>query len=315
MTSRVVFLGSPQFALPSLRALHEDPRFEIPLVVSQPDRPAGRGRRLTPPPVAVYAQEAGLTLFQPSTLKADEAVQRLAEARPDLLVVVAYGEILRRNVLELAPGGALNVHPSLLPRYRGANPIAAAILNGDDETGVSIIKLVRKLDAGPIVAQQRLPIDPMDTTASLGDRLAELAADMLPDVCAGWLSGDLQPSEQDDDQASFTREWTKADAQIDWQRPAVEIERLVRASIPWPVAWTTLNGQRIQVRGAAVAQDADPQGEPGQVFRHGRKVMVVTGDEVLELLLVVPEGKKETPALNWWHGLRDSAPRFDSNVT
>ena len=156
-------------------------------------------------------------------------------SQPDVLIVIAYGELLRRAVLELAPHGALNVHPSLLPRYRGAAPIPAAILAGDDVTGTSIIKLVRRLDAGPIVAQQQLDIMPDDTTATLGARLADQSAEMLPDVVQEWIAGRLIAREQDDALATYTREWTRADARIDWSTPAIQIERLIRAANPWPL--------------------------------------------------------------------------------
>lgn len=309
MTWRIVFLGSPAFAVPSLAALIADERFEIPLVVSQPDRPAGRGRKLTPPPVAAFATESGIPLFQPESLKSDDAVERLRLVEPDLLLVVAYGEILRKNVLTLAPAGALNVHPSLLPSYRGAAPINAAILNGDEQTGVSIIKLVRRLDAGPLVALRTAPVEPNDTTGTLGERLAQIAGDMLPDACAGWLDGSLEAVPQDDDRATYTREWVKSDAEINWSWPAARIERLIRAALPWPVAWTTLHGQRVQIRSATVDTEPDqPAQAPGTLFRRSGRIAVSTGDGELLLDQVQPQGKQAMPAANWWNGLPQDTP-------
>lgn len=293
--------------MPSLAALVEDSRFEVALVVSQPDRRAGRGRRVTPPPVAAFAAEADLPLFRPGSLRDDDAFGILEAARPDLLVVVAYGEILRRNVLQLAPGGALNVHPSLLPKYRGASPLPEAIRQGDSQTGVSIMKLVRRLDAGPVIAQTAMDIEDGDTTGTLGDRLAVQAAEILPDVCDAWLRGEAMATEQDDSTATYTYEWTKSDAEIDWSLPAVEIERLVRAALPWPVAWTLANGQRLQVRVATVLPGTD--GDPGELVEHGRRVTIATGTGHLELLSVQPQGKREMPATGWWNGLQDK-PRF-----
>lgn len=302
MTQRIVFLGSPQFAVPSLRALVDDPRFEVVLVVSQPDRPSGRGRKLTAPAVAEYASNAGLPVFQPESLRDEFSLDRLSKSSPDLLVVVAYGEILRKRVLELAKGGALNVHPSLLPRYRGASPIADAIRSGDITTGVSIIKLVRRLDAGPVVAQTLVNLDGPETTGSLTEHLGHVAARMLPDVCDDWLAGRLEAVPQDDSAATYTREWTKADAKIDWTQPAAVIERLVRAALPWPVAWTLASGHRLQIRAAAVVPE--PGGVPGNVEVSGKQLLVSTGDGQLQLVLVQPEGKREMPELVWWNGLQ-----------
>ena len=302
MSWRVVFLGSPEFAVPSLQRLAADERFDVALVVSQPDRPSGRGRRLTPPPVADFATESGLPLFQPESLRDPDAFSRLESIEPDLLVVVAYGEILRRNVLQLAPGSALNVHPSLLPKYRGASPIAEAIRGGDPQTGVSIMKLVRRLDAGPVVAQSTIELDGHETTGSLGQRLADLAAAMLPDVCYDWLDGRLKAVDQDESAATYTREWTKADAAIDWNQPAVALERLVRAALPWPVAWTASDGQRLQVRSAAVT--AAVEGTPGTILQSGKRLIVATGEHGLELHSVQPQGKRELLALGWWNGLQ-----------
>ncbi|MBA2452262.1 MAG: methionyl-tRNA formyltransferase [Chloroflexia bacterium] len=308
MSHRIVFLGSPEFAVPSLQALTADTRFDVVMVVSQPNRPSGRGRRLAPPPVAAFAVDAGLPLLQPESLRDEDVLSMLQVTQADLLVVVAYGEILRRNLLELAPGGVLNVHPSLLPKYRGAAPIAGAIRNGDSQTGVSIIQLVRKLDAGPMIAQTTVDIDSGDTTGTLGERLSEQAADILPDVCVSWLAGSLTAVEQDDSLATYTREWTKADAEIDWLLPAVTIERLVRAALPWPVAWTSFDGQRLQVRSASVTPGAGAS--PGQIVDHGKQLVVATGSGYLELLTVQPQGRTQMPASGWWNGLQSKPSRL-----
>lgn len=299
---RVVFLGSPAFAVPSLRALAAHPEIDVPLVVTQPDRPAGRGRSLTPPAVKSAAEELGIPVYQPESLRDPAAADPLAAARPDVLVVVAYGELLRRHVLELAPAGCLNVHPSLLPRWRGASPIPAAILAGDATTGVSIMKLVRRLDAGPVVARQAVAVEPSDTTGTLGARLASLAATMLPEVALAWVRGDLQAREQDESRVTMTREWTTDDARIDWTRPAVEIERLVRAANPWPVAWTTLDGNRLRVVESRLAGGA--ASVAGQVELEGTSVVVGTGAGRLELVTVQPAGKRRLAAGDWWRGLR-----------
>lgn len=302
---RVVFLGSPAFAVPSLVSLATHDKIEVSLVVTQPDRPAGRGRTLTPPPVKTAALELGMPVFQPETLRDADAVQVLRDAQPDVLLVVAYGELLRRSVLELTPDGCLNVHPSLLPRYRGAAPIPAAILNGDQITGVSIMKLVRKLDAGPILTQVETDVRPDDTTGSLSERLAELAARILPVVALNYMAGELLPVPQDDALATHTREWSTADAQIDWTQPAQQIERLVRAANPWPVAWTMDGETRLRILSArAVARTHARQLPPGTVTMSTGTVAVTTPDAVVVLDEVQPAGKRGMPAGDWWRGTR-----------
>lgn len=224
--------------------------------------------------------------------------------------MVAYGEILNRRVLGLAPHGALNVHPSLLPKYRGAAPIPAAILNGDPETGVSIMKLVRKLDAGPVLDQAIVPVPEHATTATLSDVLAGVAAERLPDVADGWIGGSVLAVPQDEDLATFTREWTKADARIDWSQSAVAIERLVRAARPWPVAWTTLDGSRVQIREAALSDVNDLA--PGVLASIAGRLFVGTGDGTLQLLTVQPESRSAMPADRWWQSISaQEAHRFD----
>jgi methionyl-tRNA formyltransferase len=311
---RVVFLGSPAFAVPSLVSLADDDNIEIALVVTQPDRPAGRGRSLTPPAVKVAAIERNLPIFQPASLRDDDALHVLREAAPDLLIVVAYGELLRRNVLELTPHGCLNVHPSLLPRYRGAAPIPAAILNGDVTTGVSIMKLVRKLDAGPIVVQVEETIQPDDTTGSLGERLAGIAAALLPGVARRYVAGELEPQPQDDALATHTREWTTDDARIDWSQPAHQIERLVRAANPWPIAWTTDDTTRLRVIQASLS-GIDLDSPPGTATVRDGSVVVATGAGALRLVTVQPAGKRAMPAVEWWRGTRRAATLLGSPPT
>jgi methionyl-tRNA formyltransferase len=319
---RVVFLGSPAFAVPSLVRLADHDKIDVALVVTQPDRPAGRGRALTQPAVKRAAIERGLPVYQPESLRDDADVQPLRDAKPDVLIVVAYGELLRRNVLELTPHGCLNVHPSLLPRYRGAAPIPAAILNGDTMTGVTIMKLVRKLDAGPVVAQVAEVVRPDDTTAKLGERLADLASRTLPDVTLRYVAGELYPVPQDDDVATYTREWTTTDAMIDWTQSSEHIERLVRAANPWPVAWTTDGDVRLRILASRMADVSPFTTEPtGTVQMDAGRIVVAASDGCLELLEVQPAGKRAMPAGDWWRGTRrrktvlGAAPdRRDSNV-
>lgn len=308
---RVVFLGSPEFAIPSLRALVNHPDIEVVLVVTQPDRPSGRGRRLTPPPVKVAADELGIVSMQPDTLRDASAIELIRSVQPDLLIVVAYGEILRKSILTLAPLGCLNVHPSLLPAYRGATPIPAAILNGDAETGVSIIKLVAALDAGPIIAQQQVAIAADETSGSLSDRLARLAADMLPETMLAYANGRLVPREQDDEQATYTREWTTDDARIDWSMPARQIEQLIRAADPWPIAWTLFRGERLRILQASPSDAALDDSQPGSAALVGRELLVRCGDGALQITQVQPAGRRAMNAIDWWRGLRIDAAVLD----
>ena len=309
---RIVFMGSPAFAVPALHALAADPNIVISLVITQPDRRAGRGQQLAAPAVKTAAVALGLPLLQPASMRDDDAMFALAAAQPDLLVVVAYGELLRRAVLETPPHGALNVHPSLLPCYRGAAPIPAAILNGDLCSGISIIRLMHRMDAGPIVAQEEMDITPTDTTATLSERLARRAATLLPRICHDYGAGALTLREQNDAQATYTHEWTKRDARIDWNAPAVAIERLVRAAQPWPVAWSTVDGERLRVLRATIG-GAHSSGAttPGDVQLIDDTLLVQTGTGALELLDVQPANKRAMSAVGWWRGRRAAALRLE----
>lgn len=255
------------------------------------------------------AEELGLPVHQPEALRDKHSVQMIAETKPELLVVIAYGEILQRNVLDIASHGAVNVHPSLLPRYRGSAPVRTAILNGDATTGVSIIQLIRKLDAGPILRQDVVDILPEDDAETLTDRLSLLAASVLPDTCDDWISGEITPTVQDESAATMTREWTRHDAVIDWQTSATVISRLVRASQPWPVAWTTLDGDPFRIHAASVAEQV--QLPPGVCRKIGKRILVGCGDNALMLKTVQPSGKRAMPAMNWWNGVQSEEIRFE----
>ncbi|MCC6178944.1 MAG: methionyl-tRNA formyltransferase [Chloroflexi bacterium] len=261
---RVVFMGTPTFAVPSLEgllALGED----VVLVLSQPDRPAGRGRQPTPPPIAAFARERGLPLFQPPSLKPPEAFARVREARPDVIVVAAYGLILRREVLDVPPLGCLNVHASLLPRHRGAAPIPAAILAGDAEAGVCIMRMEAGLDTGPILACERTPILPSDDTLTLTDRLARLGRDLLVQTLPRWAAGEIAAEPQDDSRATYAPKIERAQARIDWSAPAVEIWRQVRAYRGWPDAFTSWQGKGLKILAARPAPlDLPSPPSPGE---------------------------------------------------
>jgi methionyl-tRNA formyltransferase len=246
---RVVFMGSPQFAVPSLRALI-DAGYFIAGVYTQPDRVAGRGRQLRPPPVKIAALERSLPVFQPERLRGQQLTQELKSLEPDLIVVTAYGQILRPEVLAIPKHGVINVHASLLPRYRGASPVNAAILAGDEVTGVTIMLVDEGLDTGPILAQRSEMILPEDTAATVSDRLAVAGADLLAQTLPAWLRGSLTPVLQDDAQATLTRRLHKEEGRIVWSKPAELLWREVRAYAPWPGSITVIDGVDLQIHQA-----------------------------------------------------------------
>ncbi|HLI25862.1 MAG TPA: methionyl-tRNA formyltransferase [Chloroflexota bacterium] len=304
---RLIFMGSPRFAVPTLEALLAAGH-EVALVVSQPDQPAGRGQRLTPPPVAQVARQRGLPLLQPATPR-DPAVQAaLAAVRPDAIVVAAYGRLLPRAVLDLPPLGCLNVHPSLLPRWRGPAPIQGALLAGDPVTGTSIILLEERMDAGPILAQAERPIGPDDDAVSLEAALAEQGAALLVETLPRWAAGQLTPRQQDEAQATYTRLLTKADGLLDWTRPAPALANQVRACAGWPGAYTFWRGQVLKVLRAAPLA-ARPPLAPGTVWAvHDgaeRGVAVAAGEGSLLLREVALAGRRPTPATAFVQGYRD----------
>jgi methionyl-tRNA formyltransferase len=301
--ARVVFMGTPQFAVPTLRALDE--RHDMVGVVTQPDRRAGRGRKLVESPVKQVASERGLALFQPKTFRSPEAVADLAAWHPDVIVVAAFGQLLPAAVLDLPPHGCLNVHASLLPRYRGAAPIAAAILHGDAVTGITVMQMDEGLDTGPILAQAEYAIAPDDTTASLTAKLAELGARLLVKTLEGWLDGTVHAQPQDDAQATYCSQLTKEDGRLDWSQSAAYLDRQVRACDPWPGAYTTWQGQRLKLLGARPLPDWQGEGQPGQVQELGAGLGVITGKGALELHQVQLAGKKPMPAGQFARGQRD----------
>ena len=309
--ARIVFMGSPEFALPTLRRLL-DSEHQVVAAYTQPDRPAGRGRGLKPPPAKELALARGVAVRQPPRVSAPDAVAELASFQPDLIVIAAFGQILKQPVLDVPQRGALNVHASLLPRHRGASPVAAAILAGDAETGISIMQVELALDAGPVLAARRMPIDPWDTTGSLTDRLAEVGADLLMEVLAGWLEGTLTAVPQDESQATYAPVIRKGDGQIDWRLPAEEVWRRVRAYSPWPGAFTLLDGEPLRVLEAwpLPAESDAPAGTvvaaPAAAAALERRPVfaVQTGRGLLGILTVQKAGRRALPAEEFLRGQR-----------
>lgn len=307
--TRIVFMGTPDFAAPSLQALHASGPthgWEVVAVVTQPDRPAGRGKQVTAGPVKALAQRLGVPVMQPATLrKAPVAVAELLALAPDLLVVAAYGLILPRRVLEIPTFGCINVHASLLPAYRGASPISAAILDGLESTGVSIMLMDEGMDTGPVLTQASQPIHASDTTATLTARLAQQGATLLVETLPGWLSGELSPIPQAElpGTPSVCRLIKKEAGLIDWRLPAVTIERMTRAYTPWPSAYTLWKGAPFKILQAEVIAGTD---EPGVIVATSAGPTVGTGAGSLRLLRVQPAGKREMEAKQWLNGAPDA---------
>jgi methionyl-tRNA formyltransferase len=289
--ARIVFMGTPEFAVPTLEALIG--AHQVVGVVTQPDRRAGRGRELHPSPVKEVALAHDLPLFQPRTLRTPEAVKQLSDWKPDVIVVAAFGQILRQDVLDLPPHGCLNVHASLLPRWRGAAPVAAAIQAGDEVTGVTIIKMDAGLDTGPILDQshpQKIELD--DTRAVLKERLAETGADLLIHVLPAYLAGELVPQPQPEEGVTHAPQLRKEDGQVDWHKSAVEIDRQVRAVTSWPGAFTTLQGKRFKILQATPKPDWRGDAPPGTIMALADGCAVATGKGALHLEEVQLAGKR-----------------------
>jgi methionyl-tRNA formyltransferase len=295
--TRLVFMGTPEFAVPALEKLAGGP-YAIVGVYTQPDRPAGRGRVEVASPVKRFAVAWGLPVFQPESLKDPDELARLQALRPAVIVVAAYGQILRRAVLDSPPHAAINVHASYLPRWRGASPINHAILAGDAESGVTVMLMTMKVDAGDILAQRAEPIRPDDTAATLSDRLATLGAELLADTLPRWLAGAIDPIPQDESRATYAPLIKKEDGRIDWAQPAAMIERQVRAFQPWPGAFTHWDGRLLKILAAEVVAGDRPSGLVGPDLTIG------TGEGGLRVTQLQPEGKRAMGAKEFLAGNR-----------
>ncbi|HFE66391.1 MAG TPA: methionyl-tRNA formyltransferase [Chloroflexi bacterium] len=301
--SKIVFMGTPDFAVPALQKLIETQT--VVGVVTQPDKPAGRGKKVRPSPVKAAAQAAGIPVYQPKSLRSEEAAAPLREWQPDVIVVAAFGQILRPHVLELPPHGCINVHASLLPRWRGASPIQHAILAGDAETGVCLMQMDAGLDTGPVYVCRRTPIMPEDTAAALHDRLAQMGAELLGAHLDDIVNGRISPTPQDDSQSTYAPMIKKEDGRLDWTQSAAELERRVRAMTPWPGAFTSWRGKMLKIKAAQIYPGSVPAERPGLVIERQNEVVVCTGDGGLRLLDVQLAGKKVMPVTDFQRGHQD----------
>ena len=302
---RIAFLGTSSFAVPALRALAQ--RHTIALVVTQPDRPSGRHAVVVPPPVKHAALEAGLPISQPERVNEEDIVGQLRDSGPDVLVVAAYGQLLRTAVFGLAPLGAINIHASLLPRYRGAAPVHWAIVNGEETTGITTFVIDRGMDTGPILLSHPLSIGADETAGELEARLALLGADVMVETLDRLAAGTLSPVPQPDG-ATMAPKLARDDGHVDWAAPARSVHNLVRGMTPWPGAWTTLDGERLKIHRAALTQIAAGPLPPGALGpRESARLLVACNDLLLEVLEIQREGHARTSGSEFLNGLRRGA--------
>ena len=306
---RVVFMGTPEFAVPCLEHLILN-QYQVVAVYTQPDKPAGRGRSLVSPPVKRAAVTWGLPVVQPISLRRAEVVAQLAGFHPDVIVVAAFGQILPQPVLDIPRYGCINIHFSLLPRFRGASPVAAAILAGDEFTGVSVMLMDKGLDTGPILARAPISISAQDTTGSLTVKLSQVAARLLQEVLVRWLRGEITPQPQNEAEATYSGSISKEEGKIDWHLPAIDIWRRVRAFYPWPGSYTRWQGKQLKIIEAVPLPEAGTP-EAGQVValspvagESKAAFGVCTGDGILGVLAVQLEGKRAMSAAEFLKGQR-----------
>ena len=300
MSFRTVFMGSSDFSVSILEELAR--HYTVAGVITQADKPAGRGKQLTPPPVKLKAQELSLPILQPEKLKTPEVLEQLVNWQPDFIVVAAYGKILRQNILDLPRYGCINVHASYLPRWRGASPIQTAILNGDNSTGVTIMVMDAGVDTGPILSREKVHIDADDDSRTLSSKLASTGSRLLISTLYAYLSGSLEPHPQEDDGVTYAAMIQKEDGLLDFSKPAVELERKVRAFIDWPGAVMDFGGQALKIRKARVIPG---KGKPGERLIIDRFPCVNTVDGGLMLLEVKPAGRNWMSGADFLRGARD----------
>ncbi|MBN1325924.1 methionyl-tRNA formyltransferase [Candidatus Falkowbacteria bacterium] len=298
---KIIFMGTPDFGAPCLKMLIENAN--VIAVVTQPDKKVGRNQVLTPPPTKQIALQNSIPVLQPEQVRGNpEFLKQIKELNPDLIVVVAYGFILPKELLVIPKFGVINAHASLLPKYRGASPIQSAILNGDEQTGVTIMILDEQMDHGPILSQNKVKILPYDDFATLHDKLADLGAKLLIEILPKYLGGQLQGKKQKDTDATYCKLITKLDGKIDWHKPANEIERQVRAFNPWPGAFTNWEGKNLKILKSEVHWVDEVNKVTGEIYEVNGILKVQCGQEQLELVELQLEGKNKMSVKEFING-------------
>lgn len=299
---RVAFMGTPDFAIPSLRALIEGP-YDIVAVITQPDRPKGRHVVLTPPPVKLLALQHNIPVYQPVKVKDKEFLPILKVLNPEVIVVVAYGQILSKDILDIPPRWCINIHASLLPKYRGSAPINWALINGEKVTGVTSMIVTEGLDSGPILLKKEIPIDEDDDARTLHDKLSEAGGRLLLETMNGIKSGTLTPIPQDESEATYFPMLKKSDGLIDWTKDASEIRNRIRGLIPWPGAYTYLHGEMLKIFSADLVSGQWPAVSPGTVIHVNDKgITITTGKALLLINELQMEGKRRMTAAEFIRG-------------
>lgn len=309
---KIIFMGTAEFAVPSLNLIFEK-KYNIVTVITQPDKKAGRGMKLTPPPVAVAASTLGLPLYQPKSVKSARVLDKIKALKPDLIIVVAYGKLLPNELLDIPPLGCINIHPSLLPKYRGAAPLNWPIINGDKQTGTTIMYINDELDAGDIILQETIDIAESDTTITIHNKLAPMSATLLAKAIEKIKT--LKPVPQDPAKATLAPILTKNDGLIDWNKSATEIRNRIRGMQPWPSAYTHLDGKRVRIFDATILDDSTPD-KPGTLHLSGEHIVVATSSGKLSINELQLEGKKRMRVQDFLNGhkitngmILDSRPR------
>jgi methionyl-tRNA formyltransferase len=300
---KIIFIGTSDFGLPALNALAKEPNFNIVLVITQPDRPIGRKQLLTASPIKEAAETLDIPLLQPEYII--DIREKIALLKPDLIIVAAYGQLIPEAILNIPQFGCLNLHGSLLPKYRGAAPIQAAILNGERQTGLTVIKMDKNLDTGPILRQISLDIKPDDTTGALHDKLAALGSAFLVKTVKRYLAGKITPRPQDAQKASYVKTLSKSDGLIDWSKPAQDLERFIRAMWPWPGAWTWWRGKQLKVTSVQSQPLEINSYKPGKIFKYNNGLAVQSGRDALIIKRLQLEGKSELASEDFLRGQRD----------
>jgi len=300
---KTIFIGTAEFGLPAFKALIRDENFEIILAISQPDKPTGRKQIITPSPIKIAAEKNNLTVLQPEQII--DIKEKISLLKPDLIIVAAYAQLIPEVILNLPKYGCLNLHASLLPKYRGAAIIQAAILNGDEKTGLTIIKMDKGLDTGPILAQTAIAIDNKDTAGTLYDKLSDLSADFLIAAIKNYLAGTIAPAAQNSSLASYAKALAKSDGLINWSKPALTLEKFIRAMNPWPMAWTWCDGKQIKIISAQSQPIEINSYKPGKTFKYNSGLAVQCGKDALIIKNLQLEGKNALASEEFLRGYKD----------